>query len=279
MSQKKSVSELQTIAHRSRAMILQMVYNAGCGHFGGPFSMIDMVTALYFYKMNYDVKKPLDDNRDKFVLSAGHKCAGLYATLMQAGFVPESEKLQFRKMGSSLQGHPKYKPEWGIDMSTGSLGQGMSIANGMALAARIQNKSHRVYSLESDGGAQEGMFWEGVMTAAHYKLDNRCILLDHNNIQIDGYVENVKSMNPLDAKLKDFGWHVINVDGHDMQQICAALDEAENVKDKPTAIIGKTTMCKGMPSFENNPAYHGKAPSKEEFERGMKELGLEPTLN
>lgn len=279
MSLKKSNSELQTLARRSRAMILQMVYNAGCGHFGGPFSMIDMVTALYFYKMNYDVKNPLDPERDQFVLSAGHKCAGLYATLIQAGFVPETEKLKFRKMGSPLQGHPKYKPEWGIDMSTGSLGQGMSVANGMALASRMQKKSNRIYSLESDGGAQEGMFWEGVMTASHYKLDNRCILLDNNNVQIDGFVDSVKKMNPFEDKLRSFGWHVINVDGHDFSQICAALDEAETIKGKPTAIIGKTIMCKDLPSFENKPAYHGKAPSKEEFERAMKELGFEATLN
>ncbi len=274
MPLKKSIAELEAIAHKSREMILRMVYSAGCGHFGGPFSMIDMVTAAYFYKMNFDLKNPADRSRDKFVLSAGHKCAGLYATLIQLGWIPESEMLKFRKMGSPLQGHPKYKPEWGIDMSTGSLGQGLSIANGMALAARVQGQNYRVYSLESDGGAQEGMFWEGVMTAAHYKLSNRCILLDQNNVQIDGYVADVKNMLPLADKLKTFGWHVIAVNGHDMAQICAALDEAEIVRDKPTAIVGKTTMSKGLPSFENNPDYHGKAPTKDEFERAMKELGV-----
>ena len=267
--------KLADIANESRAMILKMVYNAGCGHFGGPFSMIDMVTALYFYKLNLDPKNPATEDRDRFVLSPGHMCAGLYATLIQYGLVPESEMLKFRKMGSPLQGHPKYKPEWGIDMSTGSLGQGMSIANGMALAARVKGKNYRAYSLESDGGVQEGMFWEGVMTAAHYKLDNRCILLDDNNVQIDGHVSDVKGMRPFDKKLKAFGWHVINVDGHNMAEICAALDEAENTKGKPTAIIGKTIMCKGMPSFENNPGFHGRAPTDEEFKLGMKELGFE----
>lgn len=275
MSQKKSIQELKEIAHKSRVLIMEMVYNAKCGHFGGPFSMIDMVTALYFYKMNYDVKNPGSPDRDRFVLSAGHTCAGLYATLMQAGFIPESEKLNFRKLGSALQGHPKYNPEIGIDMSTGSLGQGMSIANGMALAARVQKKDYRVYSLETDGGCQEGMFWEGAMTAAHYKLDNRCILIDYNNVQIDGYMEDVMNVNPMDDKLKAFGWHVISIDGHDMQTICEALDEAEKIKGKPTAILGKTIMCKGMPSFENKPGYHGVAPSDEEFALAMKELGVQ----
>lgn len=274
MSQQKSVSELQEIAHKSRVMIMEMVYNAGCGHFGGPFSMIDMVTALYFYKMRFDPANGADAGRDRFVLSAGHKCAGLYATLIQAGFLPESERMNFRKMGSVLQGHPKYNPKIGIDMSTGSLGQGMSIANGMALAARVQGKDFRAYSLESDGGAQEGMFWEGAMTAAHYKLDNRCILLDHNNVQIDGFMDNVMNVNPIGDKLKAFGWHVIDVDGHDMQQLCEALDEAEATKGKPTAIVGKTIMCKGMPSFENKPEYHGRAPTDEEYALAMKELGV-----
>ena len=268
-----SVKDLEGIARQSRINILKMVHKAGCGHFGGPFSSIDMLTALYFYKMRYDPENPRWEIRDRFVMSKGHACAALYVTLARLGVFPEDVLWSFRKFGSPLQGHPKMNLDLGIEMSTGSLGQGMSIGNGMALAARVKCQNYRVYSLESDGGSQEGMFWEGAMNAGAKKLDNRCILADHNNIQIDGYVSAIKDVEPYADKLRAFNWHVIEINGHNMQQICDALDEAENTKGKPTAIIGKTVMCKGMPSFENNPKYHGAAPTDDELALGLKELG------
>jgi transketolase len=270
----KTVPELQEIARRSRVLILKMVHKAKSGHFGGPLSAIDMITALYFHKMRYDPKRPTWEDRDRFILSAGHKCATLYATLIQLGVIPESEMWNFRQFGSPLQGHPKMKIEWGIEMSTGSLGQGHGIGNGMALAARTQGKSWRTYSLESDGGSQEGMFWEAAMFAGHYKLDNRCILVDHNNVQIDGYVSDVMGVEPYSDKLRAFNWHVIDVNGHDMAQICAALDEAEKTKGKPTAIVGKTVLGKGVSIFENKPKYHGVPPTDEELATALKELGV-----
>lgn len=270
---KKSLQELRDIARRSRVLILKTVHKATCGHFGGPLSSIDMMTALYFYKMRYDPKNPSWAERDRFILSAGHKCAALYVTLAQLGVFPESELWNFRQFGSPLQGHPKMNLKMGIEMSTGSLGQGSSIGNGMATAARAQKQDWRTYSLESDGGSQEGMFWEAAMFAGHYKLDNRCFLIDHNNVQIDGYVSDVMDVEPFADKLRAFKWHVIPIDGHDMEQICAALDEAERTKGKPTAILGKTVLGKGVSIFENKPKYHGVAPTDEELAVALKELG------
>ena len=268
----KSVPELQDIAHRSRVMILKMVHKARSGHFGGPLSCIDMLTALYFHKMRYDIKNPAWDERDRFVLSAGHKCAALYATLIQAGFIPESEMWNFRQLGSVLQGHPKLHLDLGIEMSTGSLGQGHSLGNGMALAARTSGKNYRVYSLESDGGSQEGMFWEAAMFAGHYKLDNRCLLVDLNNVQIDGFVADVMAVEPYAAKLRAFNWNVIEINGHDMTAICQALDEAQRFKGKPTAIVGKTVLGKGVSIFENKPKYHGTPPTDDELAIALGEL-------
>lgn len=269
---KPSISQLEEIAEELRILILKMVHHAKCGHTGGPLSCIDMLTALYFYKMRLDPKNPHWPDRDRFVLSAGHTCPALYACLIKAGFIPEEEMWRLRKLGSPLQGHPKKKVEWGIEMSTGSLGQGMSISNGMALAARLDGKSYRVYSLESDGGAQEGMMWEGAMSAGHYKLDNRVALLDYNGIQIDGFVKNIMDVAPLDEKFRAFNWHVFVIDGHSMREIVEALDEACKIKEKPTAIIAKTIMGKGVSIFENKPKYHGIAPTDEEMETAMKEL-------
>lgn len=269
---KPTPKELEEIARQMRIDIITMVYEAKCGHFGGPFSAIDMMTALYFYKMNLDPSQPTKADRDRFVLSAGHCCAALYACLAGRGFFPKKELKTFRKLGSSLQGHPKYKPEWGIEMSTGSLGQGMSVSNGMALAAKMRGETYRVYSLETDGGSQEGMTWEGIMTAAHYKLDNRCVIFDLNNVQIDGYMTDVMNIEPVADKFKAFGWQVFEVDGHNMEQICAALDEAETVKGKPSVVLGKTIIGKGVSIFENKPKYHGVAPSDEEFAVAMREL-------
>lgn len=270
---KQSISELKDTARRLRILILEMVHKAKCGHTGGPLSCIDLLTALYFYKMRHDPQNPAWPDRDRFVLSAGHTAPALYACLIEAGYIPREAANHLRKLGAVLQGHPKMHVEEGIEMSTGSLGQGMSIANGMALAARVDQKNYRVYSLESDGGAQEGMMWEGAMSAGHYKLSNRCIVLDYNGIQIDGFVKDVKEVAPLDKKFEAFNWNVINIDGHDMAEIVRALDEAEKVTDKPTAILARTIMGKGVSIFENKPKYHGVAPTDEEFAVAMKELG------
>lgn len=270
---KPTVSELETIARELRIDIVTTVHNAGCGHTGGPLSCIDLLTALYFYKMSIRVDDPTWADRDRFVLSVGHVNPALYVVLSRLGFFPKAELSRLRKLGSELQGHPKMKVKWGIEMSTGSLGQGMSIANGMALAARMDGRPSRIYSLESDGGSQEGMMWEGAMTAAHYKLDNRCSLLDFNNVQIDGYVENVKGVAPLEDKFKSFGWHVISIDGHNMQQIVNALDEAETIKGKPTMIVAHTVLGKGVSIFENKPKYHGVSPTDDELKVALKELG------
>lgn len=268
-----SIQQLEAIAHELRIHIIKMVHKAKSGHFGGPFSSIDYLVALYFYKLRVDPKNPLDPERDRFVLSAGHTCAALYACLIKKGFIPADEAGRFRQLGSPLQGHPKMKLEWGIEMSTGSLGQGLSIGNGMALAARMDGRDYRVYSIETEGSLEEGMSWEAAMTAAHHKLDNRCILIDHNNVQIDGYTSEIKGVAPLDKKFEAFGWHVININGNDMREIVAALDEAEKIKGKPTAILGKTVLGKGVSIFENKPKYHGVPPTDEELAIALKELG------
>ncbi|MBX7149537.1 transketolase [bacterium] len=270
---KPSIDQLNDTARRLRINILKMVHKAKCGHTGGPLSLIDMMVGLYFYKMRVDPKTPKNPNRDRFVMSTGHACPALYACLIEKGFIPEAEMWTLRGLGSPLQGHPKYKLEYGIEMSTGSLGQGMSVANGMALAGKLDKKDYRVYSMESDGGAQEGMMWEGAMTAGYKGLDNRCAMLDYNGIQIDGFVKNVKDVHPLADKFKAFNWHVLEIDGHNMQQICDALDEAEATKGKPTMILGKTIMGKGVSIFENKPQYHGVAPSDDELAVALKELG------
>jgi len=272
MNQKKSIAELENIARELRISILKMVHGAKCGHTGGPLSCIDLLTALYFSKMNIDVSKPNWPDRDRFVLSPGHVVPALYAVLIKLGYIPEKYASTLRQLGSPLQGHPKMNVDMGIEISTGSLGQGMCIANGMALAARVDKKNYRVYSLESDGGSQEGMMWEGVMTAGHYKLDNRCILMDYNGIQIDGFVKDVKDVAPFDKKFEAFNWHTIVIDGHDMKQILEALEEAEQTKGKPTAILAKTILGKGVSIFENKPKYHGVAPTDEELAIALKEL-------
>jgi len=272
--QKKSIQELKDIAHELRVHVVKMVHKANSGHMGGAMSFAEMITALYFYKMNYDPKNPLWEDRDRFVLSSGHMCTSLYFVLAKLGVIPYEELWNFRQLGSPLQGHPKYNPEYGIEMSTGSLGQGFGVANGMALAARTQKKNYRVYSLETDGGSQEGTVWEAAMAAAHYKLSNRCILFDSNNVQIDGFCTDVMNLEPIVDKFRAFNWHVISINGNSMEEVCEALDEASTITDKPQAIIGKTTLGKGVSIFENNPKFHGTPPTDEEFAIAMKELGV-----
>ncbi len=272
MAQKISIQELENTARELRILILKMVHHAKCGHTGGPLSCIDLLTAMYFYKMKYDPRNTRWPERDRFVLSAGHTAPALYAILIKLGIIPLEHAWTLRQLGSPLQGHPKMNLDQGIEMSTGSLGQGMSIANGMALASRVDKIPYRVYSLETDGGAQEGMMWEGAMSAGFHKLDNRCAFLDYNGIQIDGFVKDVKDVAPLDKKFEAFNWHVITIDGHNMKEITAALDEAAETKGKPTLILAKTILGKGCSLFENKPKYHGVAPTDEELEVALKEL-------
>lgn len=273
MLSREKIQELKELCRLLRIDTLKMLHKAKSGHTGGPLGMMEMMVALYFYKMRLDPKKPLWDNRDRFILANGHCAPALYVCLAQLGYFAKSELDHLRQLGSPLQGHPKYKPEWGIEMSTGSLGQGMSVANGMALAARLDKKDFRVYSMHSDGEAQEGMLWEAAMAAGHYKLDNRCGLLDYNGIQIDGFNKDIKDVSPLEDKFTAFRWQVFSIDGNNIEEVVEALDEAEKVKGKPTMIIARTILGKGVSIFENQPKYHGVAPSDEELKIALKELG------
>lgn len=273
MANQTEVKKLEEIARRLRVDIVTMLNTAKSGHTGGPLGMMDMMTALYFYAMNYKVNNPTWEDRDRFILSCGHCCPALYVCLAEAGYFPKEELSKLRRLGSTLHGHPKMNPEIGIEMSTGSLGQGMGLANGIAMAAKLAGKDYKVYSMHSDGETQSGVLWEGAMSAAHYKLDNRVALLDYNGIQIDGFVEEVMQVAPLREKFIYFGWEVFSVDGNNMAEIIDALDEAKKVKGKPVMIIGKTTLGKGVSIFENNPKYHGVPPSDEELKTALKELG------
>jgi len=273
MLSREKIQELKELCRLLRIDTLKMLHKAKSGHTGGPLGMMEMMVALYFYKMRLDPKKPLWDNRDRFILANGHCAPALYVCLAQLGYFAKSELDHLRQLGSPLQGHPKYKPEWGIEMSTGSLGQGMSVANGMAMAARLDQKDFRVYSMHSDGEAQEGMLWEAAMAAGHYKLDNRCGLLDYNGIQIDGFNKDIKDVSPLEDKFTAFRWQVFSIDGNNIEEVVEALDEAEKVKGKPSMIIARTILGKGVSIFENQPKYHGVAPSDEELKIALKELG------
>jgi len=263
---------LKSKAKEIRKELVTMIYNAQSGHPGGSLSIVEILTTLYFYEMNVDPKDPLNENRDRFVLSKGHCAPALYATLAEKGYFPVKDLEGFRKVSGYLQGHPDMKHTNGVDMSTGSLGQGLSAANGMALAAKVNKKDYRVYSILGDGEIEEGQVWEAAMSASHYKLDNLCIFVDNNNLQIDGTVENVMSPYPIDKKFEDFGFNVIKIDGHSYKEIIDALENARNTKGKPTAIIAKTTKGKGVSFMENEVGWHGKAPNDEQYEIAMKEL-------
>lgn len=264
--------ELGKKALKIRRNIINMIYMASSGHPGGALSLTDILTVLYFTEMNIDPLEPKKEDRDRFVLSKGHASAALYATLAERGFFPTEDLMGFRKLDSILQGHPDMKHVPGVDMSTGSLGQGLSAANGMALAGKLDGKDYRVYCALGDGEIEEGQVWEAAMSAAKYKLDNLCIIVDNNNLQIDGTVENVMSPYPIDKKFEDFGFHVINIDGHDYKQIISALDEAKKVKEKPTAIVAKTIKGKGVSFMENQAGWHGKAPNEEQLAQAMQDL-------
>lgn len=267
------MEDLQIKATNIRRNIVKMIYEASSGHPGGALSCADILTVLYFSEMNIDVKNPADENRDRLVLSKGHASAALYATLAEKGFFSNEELLGFRNINSILQGHPDMNKIPGVDMSTGSLGQGLSVANGMALAAKLDNKDYRVYCIIGDGEIEEGQIWEAAMSASHYKLDNLCAIVDNNNLQIDGKITDVMNPNPIDEKFKSFGFNVININGNDIEDILGALYKARKAKGRPTVIIAKTVKGKGITFMENQVAWHGKAPNQEEYENAIEELG------
>ena len=264
--------ELSITACKVRMGIIEGTHNAKSGHPGGSLSAADILTYLYFAEMNVDPQNPAKPDRDRFVLSKGHIAPALYATLAHKGFFPVEELKSLRKIGSRLQGHPDMKKIPGVDMSSGSLGQGISAACGMAKAAKLTGADYRVYAVLGDGEIQEGQVWEAAMFASHYNLDNLCILVDNNGLQIDGSIEDVMSPYPIDEKFKAFGFHVINIDGHDFDQIESAYNEARTVKGKPTAIIAKTVKGKGVSFMENKASWHGTAPNDEQYEVAMNEL-------
>ncbi len=267
------IKALEDKARLIRIAILKMLTLAGSGHTGGSLSAADIVTALYFYKMRYNPKDPLWRERDRFILSKGHAAPLLYSVLSMAGYFDPELLKTLRKIGSPLQGHPNSKSLPGIEISTGSLGQGLSIANGIALGLRLDGIDSRVYCLLGDGELQEGQIWEAAMTAAHYHLDNLCAVVDNNGLQIDGPVKEVMRIDPLPQKWDAFGWHVIEIDGHNMEEIVNALDKAETIKRKPTLIIAHTVKGKGVSFFEGRVEYHGIAPTHEELLKALKELG------
>ncbi len=266
---------LMKIANEVRKDIVTAVHSAKAGHPGGSLSAADIFTYLYFEEMNIDPKDPRKPDRDRFVLSKGHTAPGLYAALAEKGFFPKEDLKTLRHTGSYLQGHPDMKSIPGVDMSSGSLGQGISTAVGMAIAAKISNDDYRVYTLLGDGEIQEGQVWEASMLAAHHKLDNLVVIVDNNNLQIDGDISEVNSPYPIDKKFEAFNFHVINIDGNDFDQIDAAFKEARMVKGKPTAIIAKTLKGKGVSFMENQAGWHGKAPNDEEYKIAMEDLEKE----
>ena len=266
------IKQLQATACKVRMGVIEGTHGAKAGHPGGSLSAADMFTYLYFKELNIDPKDPKNENRDRFVLSKGHTAPGLYSALANRGFFPVEDLPTLRHIDSYLQGHPNMNTVPGVDMSTGSLGQGISVAAGMALGAKHQNKSYRVYTLLGDGEIQEGQVWEACMLASHYKLDNLCVIVDNNGLQIDGPVDKVMSPYPIDEKLKAFGFHVEVIDGHDYNQIEAALNTAKTVKGQPTAIVMKTTKGKGVSFMEGQASWHGKAPNDEEYAIAMNEL-------
>ena len=264
--------QLMKTANEIRKGIVTALHSAKAGHPGGSLSATEIFTYLYFEEMNVDPKDPKKADRDRFVLSKGHTAPGLYSTLAQKGFFPKEDLVTLRHTGSYLQGHPDMKHIPGVDMSSGSLGQGISAAVGMAIAGKLDNADYRVYTLLGDGEIQEGQVWEASMLAAHRKLDNLVVIVDNNNLQIDGAITEVNSPYPIDKKFEAFNFHVINIDGNDFDQIDAAFKEAKTVKGQPTAIIAKTVKGKGVSFMENQVGWHGKAPNDEEYKIAMEEL-------
>lgn len=269
----RDIGFLKSQAQTVRTGILRMLTEAGSGHTGGSLSAADIATALYFYKMRHNPKDPAWRERDRFILSKGHAAPLLYTVLALTGYFDTALLKTLRKVGSPLQGHPCSKLLAGVEISTGSLGQGLSISNGIALGLRMDELDSRVYCLLGDGEIQEGQVWEAAMTAGHYKLDNVCAIIDNNGLQIDGRCCDVMAVEPIVEKWSAFGWNVIDIDGHNMESIVDALDKAETVKGKPTAIVARTVKGKGVSFFEGKAQYHGVAPSPDELNKALEEIG------
>jgi transketolase len=274
MLTEQQIRELEETARHLRVEILKMLHTSRSGHTGGSLSAIDVMTALFFQRLRHDPSNPHWEDRDRFVLSKGHAAPALYACLAGCDYFPQEDLKTLRRLGSHLQGHPDMNKTPGVEVCTGSLGQGMSQAVGLALAARLSGRSCRTYVLLGDGELQEGQNWEAAMSAAHYKLGNLCAIVDQNGLQIDGATEKVMNVGPLGPKFLAFNWHVLEVDGHDMRAILHAFDEAEQVTDRPTMIIARTVKGKGVPFFEHKASYHGVAPSDDELERALQALAL-----
>ncbi len=270
--QEDDIKILDEKARTIRKHIINMIFEAGSGHPGGSLSSADILTALYFHTMRHNASEPEWIDRDRFILSKGHAAPALYATLAEAGYFPINELMSLRKMGSMLQGHPDIKIP-GIEVSSGSLGQGLSIADGLALAARLDKKVSRIYALLGDGECDEGQIWEAAIFASHYKLNNLTAIVDRNGLQIDGPTEKIMCLEPIAGKWKAFGWHVIEIDGNKMAEIIAALDEAKTITGKPTVIIAHTFKGKGVSFMEWISAFHGKTLSKEDLKMALLELG------
>ena len=264
--------ELQKISNEIRKDIINMVYEAGSGHIGGSLSCTEILTVLYFNQMNINNLKPKDIARDRFVLSKGHASSALYSVLAEKGYFSKSELSGFRKLNSNLQGHPDMNKIPGVDMSAGSLGQGLSCANGMAMCSKMDNLGFRVYCLLGDGEIEEGQIWEAAMTSSKYKLDNLCVILDYNHLQIDGYIEEVKGLDKIKEKFESFGFKAICIDGHNIKELIRAFNEAKETKNMPTVILANTIKGKGISFMENEACWHGKAPNDEEYENAIEEL-------
>ena len=267
-----NIEELTKKAVEIRKGIIEAVYNAQSGHPGGSLSIADILTVLYFHEMKIKPEDPKWEERDRLVLSKGHCSPALYSCLANRGYFPVEDLKTFRKIDSYLQGHPDRNKVPGVDMTTGSLGQGLSAANGMAIVGKMDKKDYRVYCILGDGEIEEGQIWEAAMTSSKYKLDNLCVIVDNNNLQIDGTIEEVMSPYPIDEKFRSFGFEIIKIDGHDIEEIIKAFEVAKNIKDKPTCIIAKTIKGKGISYMENQVGWHGKAPNEEQYKEAMQEL-------
>lgn len=279
MEKKKrpDIKKLEQEAVEIRKDIIRMLGEAGSGHPGGSLSSVEIMMGLYYYKLRCQPEKPDWPDRDRFILSKGHVCPGLYTIMARKGYFPREELMTLRKFGSRLQGHPHMLKLPGLETSCGSLGQGLSVANGIALGARLDKKDYRVYCLLGDGETDEGQVWEAAMTASHYKLDNICAIIDRNRLQIDGFTEDVMKLEPLGGKWKSFGWHVIEINGHSIKEVMDAYDEAERTKEKPTMIIAHTIKGKGVSFMEDKAEWHGVAPKGEQIALALKELDIKPT--
>jgi len=275
MAKLRDEKKLKQIALKLRRDIVEMIYRAGSGHPGGSLSAVEIISALYLGEMNYDPENVKDPDRDRFILSKGHGCSTLYAMLAHLGVVPRKELWNFRKLGSPLQGHPSSVKMPEVEIGTGSLGQGLSIGIGMALAARIDRRRYRVYALLGDGECQEGETWEAAMTAGHHKIDNLCAIVDYNHVQQTHPIAETKDLEPLAEKWRAFNWHALEIDGSDYKQIFAALDEARATTGKPTAVIANTQKGKGVSFMEGDPGFHGKAPDDKQYVKAMAELGVD----